>query len=273
MGNLRGYYKSSSMFVHGNYKASQESLGLIPNIDRMLLVGPSNYGLSIPMQNVAISLVSITSCFLLVYPTIDTMSACSILQKFMEKILIEADKIQTKIENNEMKFRGEHSNILITSFKGKNNSSKLLLDKIKTYKSVDKLELTNSFKTSEKELTKKLKNNYKYVISFGQKSLVNKVYIELKAKKDNIVLDTNFSIKEMEKLFKENNINFLVSKNAGNYLCNNIYYEGLKYIEENDLKTKMIFIHVPSTNQNYDLDKLAQVISRFLDLLCEEKWK
>ena len=87
MGNLRGYYKSSSMFVHGNYKASQESLGLIPNIDRMLLVGPSNYGLSIPMQNVAISLVSITSCFLLVYPTIDTMSACSILQKFMEKIL------------------------------------------------------------------------------------------------------------------------------------------------------------------------------------------
>ena len=273
MGNLRGYYKSSSMFVHGNYKASQESLGLIPNIDRMLLVGPSNYGLSIPMQNVAISLVSITSCFLLVYPTFDTMSACSILQKFMEKILIEADKIQTKIENNEMKFRGEHSNILITSFKGKNNSSKLLLDKIKTYKSVDKLELTNSFKTSEKELTKKLKNNYKYVISLGQKPLVNKVYIERKAKKDNIVLDTNFSIKEMEKLFKENNINFLVSKNAGNYLCNNIYYEGLKYIKENDLKTKMIFIHVPSANQNYDLDKLAQVISRFLDLLCEEKWK
>ena len=77
----------------------------------------------------------------------------------------------------------------------------------------------------------------------------------------------------MEKLFKENNINFLVSKNAGNYLCNNIYYEGLKYIKENDLKTKMIFIHVPSANQNYDLDKLAQVISRFLDLLCEEKWK
>ena len=61
MGNLRGYYKSSSMFVHGNYKASQESLGLMPNIDQMLLVGPSNYSLSIPMQNVAISLVSITS--------------------------------------------------------------------------------------------------------------------------------------------------------------------------------------------------------------------
>ena len=55
MRNLRGYYKSSSMFVHGNYKASQESLGLMPNIDKMLLVGPSNYGLSIPMQNVAIS--------------------------------------------------------------------------------------------------------------------------------------------------------------------------------------------------------------------------
>lgn len=197
MGNLREYYKSSSMFVHGNYKASQESLGIIPNTDRMLLIGPSNYGLSIPMQNVTISLVSITSCFLLVYPTIDTTTACSILQKFMEKVLIDADKIQSKIENDEMKFRGEHSNILITCFKGKNNSSSLLLHKIRTSKSIDKVELTNSFKTSEAELAKELSNNYKYVISLGQKPLVDDVYIELKAKKHNTILNTNFPIKKL----------------------------------------------------------------------------
>ncbi len=265
MRNLRGYYKSSSMFVHGNYKASQESLGLMPNIDKMLLVGPSNYGLSIPMQNVAISLVSITSSFLLVYPTIDTMSAISILQKFMKKILSESDKIQTKIENNETKLRGKHSNILITSFKGKNNSSNLLLHKIRTSKNIDKIELTNSFKTSESELSKKLSNNYKYVIALGQKPLVNELYIELKAKKNSTILDTNFPLKEIKKLFMDNNINYLISENAGNYLCNNIYYEGLDYIKQNKLDTKMIFIHVPSINQGFDFDKLAKVISGFID--------
>lgn len=37
----------------------EESLGLIPNLEKLKLVGPSNYGLSIPMQNTAISLVHI----------------------------------------------------------------------------------------------------------------------------------------------------------------------------------------------------------------------
>ena len=83
--------------------------------------------------------------------------------------LIEKNKITItkKIENE---------NILITSFKGKNNSSRLLLHKIITSKSIDKIELTNSFKTSETELAKKLKNNYKYVISLGQKKRLNDVY-------------------------------------------------------------------------------------------------
>ena len=267
MGHLRGYYKSSSMYIHGNYKASQESLGLMPNIDKMLLVGPSNYGLSIPMQNVAISLVSISSCYLLVYPTIDTMSACSIMKKFMEKILFDADKIQTKIENNEMKLRGEHSNILITSFKGKNNSSSIVLNKIRTYKSVDKLELTNSFKTGEKELTKKINNNYKYVISFGQKPSINEVFIEIMANKKNTTLKTNFQYKQLETIFNINKIKFSISKDAGSYLCNNIYYEGLNYIKQNNLDIKMIFIHIPTIKEDYNFDKLASVISEFIDLV------
>lgn len=103
MEKLKGYYKSSSMYIHGNYKASKESLGIMPNIEEILLVGPSNYGLSIPMQNVAISLYSISTFFFLIYPTIDTMSTCLIMEKFMKKILISADRIQTKMENDEMR--------------------------------------------------------------------------------------------------------------------------------------------------------------------------
>ena len=172
--------------------------------------------------------------------------------------LIEKNKITItkKIENE---------NILITSFKRKNNFSRLLLHKIITSKSIDKIKLTNSFKTSETELAKKLKNNYKYVISLGQKNRVNDVYIELKAKKHNTILNTNFPIKKIKKIFKNNNIDYSISENAGNYLCNNIYYEGLKYINKNKLDTKMIFIHVPSINQDFDFDKLAKAISEFID--------
>ena len=47
-------------------------------------------------------------------------------------------------------------NILYTAFKGKNNSSKLLLDYIVAN---NKLYLTNSFKTSVVELKNKLKKN------------------------------------------------------------------------------------------------------------------
>ena len=169
------------------------------------------------------------------------------------------------MKNNEMKFRGEHSKILITSFKGKNNSSSLLLHKIRTSKSFDNIELTNSFKTSETELARKLKNNYKYVIALGQKPGVDKVYIELKAKKNASNFDTNFPINKIKNLFDDNNINYLVSVNAGNYFCNNIYYEGLKYIIDNELDTKMIFIHIPSINKGYDLDKLSKVMSNFID--------
>lgn len=164
-----------------------------------------------------------------------------------------------------MKFREKQSNILITSFKGKNNSSSLLLQKIITSKSINKIKLTNSFKTSEIELTKELSNNYKYVIDLGQKPLINDIYIELKAKKSNAILSTNFPIKKIIKTLKNNNINYTISENAGNYLCNNIYYEGLKYINKNKLDTKMIFIHIPSINQDFDFDKLAKAISEFID--------
>ena len=56
-----------------------------------------------------------------------------------------------------------------------------------------------------------------------------------------------------------------MSVNAGTYLCNNIYYEGLKYIKQNGIDTKMIFIHIPSIKQGYDFDKLARAISDFID--------
>ncbi|MDD4795969.1 MAG: DUF5677 domain-containing protein [Bacilli bacterium] len=267
MDHLYGYYKLSSSYIHGNHKASEESLGLIPNMEKLKLVGPSNYGLSIPIQNVAISLVSISTYFFLTYSNLDVWTACSIMNKFLDDILINAEKVQLKIENDEKELRGIKSSVLTTSFKGKNNSSSLLLHKIRN-NNMDKLYLTNSFITSRKELKKEIDgNNYKYIVALGQKSDTNKIVIELFANKDQEKLKTAFPYIKLTEYLKEQNIEYKLSESAGAYLCNNIYFEGLKYIKENNLKIKMIFIHIPSISDSYNFDKLAKILSDFIDLL------
>ena len=270
MDRLYGYYKLSSAFIHGNHKANEDSLGVIPNLEKVKLVGPSNYGLSIPMQNVAISLVQISTCFFLTYSNLDVWTTCAIMNKFLDKIIVESNNVQVKIENKENKLRGIYPKVLITAFKGKNNSSSLLLNKIRANET-DKLELTNSFVTSEKELKNKIsKNKYKYVISFGQKPDCNHICIELFGNKNNNQVETSFPYKDLISILKENNIEYSLSKDAGNYLCNNIYYEGMKYIEDNSLGIKIIFIHIPSINTGYDFDTTAKVISNYIQYLVDE---
>lgn len=270
MDNLYGYYKLSSSYIHGNPKANEESLGIIPNLEKVKLIGPSNYGLSLPMQNTAISLVNISTFFFLTYSNLDVWTACSIMNKFLEKIIFESNKVQVKIENKENKLRGIYSKVLLTGFKGKNNSSSLLLNKIRANET-DKLELTNSFVTSEKELKNKIsKNKYKYIISFGQKPDCNHICIELFGNKNNNKLETSFPYKDFILFLKENNIEYSLSKDAGNFLCNNIYYEGMRYIKDNSLDTKMIFIHIPSINAKYDFEKTAIIISNYIQYLIDK---
>ena len=150
--------------------------------------------------------------------------------------------------------------ILYTAFKGLNNSSKILLDKIKVDMN-DKLYLTNSLKTSEKELKRKLINSdYDLIISFGQ----------LKLPKDTIRLEyngideigtiysTNYDYTSLINKLKENNFTVIKSFKT-NYLCNNIFYNGLKLINLNNLKCQMIFIHISKIKNIEKLDILANL--------------
>lgn len=86
--------------------------------------------------------------------------------------------------------------ILYTAFNGKENSSKLLLDRIE---SNNKLYLTNSFTTSIKQLERELKNNkYDLIISFGQFSLDKDVIqIEIKGKQEDEFI-TNFNYENLK---------------------------------------------------------------------------
>ena len=148
--------------------------------------------------------------------------------------------------------------ILYTAFNGKNNSSKILLDNLNCE---NKLYLKNSFKTSVIQLQKELKNNYDLIISFGQAPLNNNTIKIETIGKGNNHYKTNYDFNDLKNKLEASSFNVIISTDAGNYLCNYLYYHGLKYISDSKLKGDMIFIHIPKNMDKIKL--LAQIISRF----------
>ena len=149
--------------------------------------------------------------------------------------------------------------ILYTAFNGKSNSSKILLDNI-IVEEDNKLYLKNSFKTSVEQLSNKLKKDrYDLIISFGQ-APIDKETIKIETRGNGIdYFETDYDYNNLKKLFEKNGFNVVISKDAGNYLCNNIYYNGLKYIRENNLKCKMNFVHIPHIDNINDIKKISAI--------------
>ena len=150
--------------------------------------------------------------------------------------------------------------ILYTAFNGKDNSSKILLDKI-TVKSADKLYLRNSFDTSVKQLINKLKK-YELIISFGQAPLdKDTIKIEVIGKKDKDLYKTDFNYLKIKKDIEKKGLRVYISNDAGDFLCNNLYYNGLKKdeIKENNINCKMLFIHIPKIENISNIELLAKV--------------
>ena len=148
-------------------------------------------------------------------------------------------------------------NVLYTAFNGKSNSSKILLDAITAS---DKLYLKNSFNTSVIQLINKIKgNNYDLVVSLGQAPIEkDTIKIETRASMEDYY-ETNYDFYKLKSNI-EKDFKVIISDNAGNYLCNNVYYYGLKFIQENKLKTKMIFIHIPKISNISHINLMASVI-------------
>ena len=147
--------------------------------------------------------------------------------------------------------------ILYTAFNGKNNSSKILLDNINCE---NKLYLKNNFKTSVNELQKELEHNtYDLIISFGQAPL-NSNTIKIETIGKNIeCYKTNYNFNDLKNKLDDNGFNVIISNDAGNYLCNHIYYNGLKYISDNNLNCDMIFIHIPKIKNIDNIESLAHI--------------
>lgn len=150
--------------------------------------------------------------------------------------------------------------ILYTAFYGNKNSSKVLLDHLRVDEK-DKLYLRNSFTTCVNQFYERLaRHNYDLILSFGQgdKNL-DHIKIEIIGRKDKEALSTNYNYHTIIKRLAKQKIKYSISDNAGNYLCNHIYYYGLKYIKENKRKTEMLFIHIPPLEHIQDIKTIADL--------------
>jgi len=101
LNHLRPFYKLASHHVHSNPKGVLFKLGLFPLKHDILLVGPSNYGLTDPAHGMAISLTQITVSLLTLKPNINGILALQTLLKLEQEIGDEFLKVQKEIEHFE----------------------------------------------------------------------------------------------------------------------------------------------------------------------------
>ena len=142
-------------------------------------------------------------------------------------------------------------NILLTAFS--DTSSELLLNGFRDF---PVLILPND-KVRDSELLIEMlsETHFDYVLSFGQRpNIKDKVHIETNARDGEVCLDTVLDCERLRLLFEQNGIPAKLSHNAGTSFCNKLYWNGLKYITEHELKTKMVFIHVPFGRNISDIE-------------------
>ena len=160
-------------------------------------------------------------------------------------------------------------NVLLTAFKGKNNSSKVLLDLISHKRGVDELYLENDFQKCEAQLNHQLDcKTYDLVFSFEQKSDSDKIVIETAAKMDGNTYETGYSVESLYQFLGECNYKIELSGEAGTLLANHVYAVGLHKIAKELYPTKIVLIHIPPID-SIDILKLAKDLSYFLSHLSE----
>ena len=152
----------------------------------------------------------------------------------------------------------KQNNILLTAFQGEENISKILVDQISN--AYDKFIFSNDYTRISNEICNVLsKKTYDFIICFGQKPIIKRLSIETLAKQKNECMETNFPIKELCGRLDEKNISYKLIKNPGTSYCNFLYYNLLKYVEDNQYPTKIVFIHVPYLANFLELKKVAHL--------------
>ncbi len=159
--------------------------------------------------------------------------------------------------------------ILIAGFEGDTNSAKILLDSIKDTNNIDILYLKNSFEISKKQIEDKMLQNYDYILIFGQKPKTKNIYLENNAILEDTKLITDYYYGVLKVFLEKANFKVLSSNDAGNYLCNNVFFGALNFKRKNKLKTKVAFIHIPTINNIEDIMKISSVLLDYIKTLSD----
>ncbi len=157
--------------------------------------------------------------------------------------------------------------ILIAGFEGNDNSAKILLDKIKEKNNQDVLYLENDFQVSGNKIEEKLLQNYDYVLIFGQKPNTKNIYLENNAILGDVKLKTDYCYDVLKENLESCNYKVVTSCDAGNYLCNNVFFRALSFKQMNNLKSKIAFIHIPTIDNLENVEVLVNIITNYINTL------
>lgn len=148
--------------------------------------------------------------------------------------------------------------ILLTAFRG--TSAEVLVADRNVQEQYEILFLPNDKIMDSELLIEALQQDkFDYVISLGQRpNIKDKVYIETRARKDGLSIDTTFDCENLRRSLEKNGLPAKLSHNAGTSFCNALYWNGLQYIVEKNLDVKMVFVHVPFEKNIAEMEKFRK---------------
>ncbi len=109
--------------------------------------------------------------------------------------------------------------------------------------------------------------NYDNILIFGQKPNTKNIYLENNAILENTKLETDYYYGVLKESLESNNYKVVSSFDAGNYLCNNVFFRALNLKKESNLKTKVAFIHIPTIDNIEDIKNLSNAILNYIKTL------
>lgn len=169
------------------------------------------------------------------------------------------------------------------------NQSEIIAERFIGESDINVMILPVSFSNAHKILIKELEtNDYDLIIMLGESSATNdtvrleRVALNLKdstgcdndgilADEEEIINDgatayfSTFPVKRTVSSLKEKGFKVKTSNSAGTYVCNNVYYNILHYLSENKLQTAALFVHLPSSTDQIDLNEMQQTIHSIIE--------
>ncbi len=110
---------------------------------------------------------------------------------------------------------------------------------------------------------------YKYIFSFGQKpNIKDKVCIETTARNGIRSFHTDFAYDKLQQAFESEKIMVRISDNAGSSFCNALYWNMLEYIRDQELKAKIVFLHIPFCKNMTASEDFCKKIRKGIENFC-----